>query len=483
MLDDIKILGKHSFIYGIGLILVKGIGFFLIPLYTHFIPPADYGVLEMLDLMGYFLGNIIGLGIDQALFKFYHSPEYGKERHAILSTGIIGTSIFGIFIITMLMPFSEQISYYVMGDVEYSNLIIIFFIAFLISAILNMNRAILRVQNRSILFSSVLIANALVTILLNIYFVAILKLGIRGIIYSAIIGSTIFTLFLTGLQIRDLGVLFKREIFIKMLKYGFPFVPAGIFAFILNWSDRYFLRIYSDMESIGLYALGFKIGMIIVFLINMPFSFIWNAYLFEIQKKHNNGEIYARISTYYLFILCFFGLGISIFSQEIIQIIAAKEYINSYKIIPFITTAMIFMCLETVFQVGLLIEGKSSTLAIVKGMAACVCVILNVILIPMYDRIGAAIAVTISFFICSLAILHYSQRAHKIPFEYLKLVKIYLIAVCVYIISTICIFNTPWLNTFAKIIIFILFPICIYLLKCINQEEIKYMINNIIKVN
>ena len=50
MKKEVGQLIKHSGIYGLGTILSKSVGFLMIPIYTHYFVPADYGVLELLDL-------------------------------------------------------------------------------------------------------------------------------------------------------------------------------------------------------------------------------------------------------------------------------------------------------------------------------------------------------------------------------------------------------------------------------------------------
>ena len=89
MLSHFKKLGKHTLIYGSGLLISKAVGFFLIPLYTHYLTPEDYGILELLDLTAYIIGYLIGLGMTDAILRFYHESESELEKHQIISTALI----------------------------------------------------------------------------------------------------------------------------------------------------------------------------------------------------------------------------------------------------------------------------------------------------------------------------------------------------------------------------------------------------------
>src|SRR5467141_1556910 len=200
-----------------------------------------------------------------------------------------------------------------------------------------------------------------------------------------------------------------------------------MFAFVLNWSDRYFLRLYSSIEAVGIYGLGYKFGMIVVMLVSVPFMFVWNAYMFEIEKQANARQTYARVATYFMLGLCGAGLVISVFSRELIVLMADRAYWGAEQVIPVVVLAMILMCSDNVFQVGLLIQGRTGYLSVAKGIAAAVNLALNVLLIPRYGVMGAAWATAIAFAVYAVSIFLAAQRAYRIDFEEGRLVKL---AVC-----------------------------------------------------
>ena len=260
-----------------------------------------------------------------------------------------------------------------------------------------------------------------------------------------------------------------------MLAYGIPFIPAGIFAFILNWSDRYFLRIYSDLETIGLYSLGYRMGMIIVMLIANPFTLVWNAYLFEIEKQSTAKQVYARVATYFVLALCSVGLVISIFARELIVIIAQPSYLNAYTVIPLIVLSMIFMCSDNVFQVGLLIRGKSGYIALSRGLAGMVNLGLNFVLIPGYGMLGAALSTAISFFIYAVAIFYFAQRIYYIDFEFSRLLKVALTAFIVFWVSLFVSTDDLRFSIITKLGILCLYPALLFLFKFLEGEETVFL--------
>lgn len=476
MLTELKKISKHTLIYGIGMILGKAIGFFLIPLYTRYLEPKEYGIIEMIDVSGYILGYFLFLGIDEAILKYYNKAEKKDEKDEVVSTAIIFITIFGSICLLFLFPFKELAAQYILGSENYSDLFVILFLNICIGSSLGITRIIIRAQQKSLFFIIISLTSTVMQVSLNIYFIAILHLGIKGILYSTLITSTLMGYALNIYILNQTGFKFKLTRLFEMIKYGIPFVPAGIMAFILNWSDRYFLRVYSDMEAIGLYSLGYKMGMIITFLVTVPFSFIWNSYIFEIEKKSNSRQIYARFATYFLFLLCSSGLLISVYSRELIIIMASPSYLDAYKVVPLIVLSMIFVNANTVFKVGLLISGKTGYLPLANGLAAIINILLNFILIPQYGMMGAAYSTVISFFIYITIILYTAQKKYYIEFEFSRIMKIFLAGTITFAISFwVTMPDSLFLSIAIKAGILLILPTILYITRFFAIEETNFI--------
>ena len=471
IVNDLKTLGKHTMIYGIGMMLGKALSFLLIPVYTRYLSPKDYGILELLDITGYVLGFLFGLGLDQGILKFYSQYDESQDKSGVLSTAIVFNLLLGGVLVLILLPLSQHFSQYILGAPDYTYLFILLFICLLLESVLAKGKTILRAQHRSVTFTIISLGYTVSAATLSVFFVVGLGLGLTGIYYSALICSFLFSTYLILNILKSTGVRVHWLKLKQMAAYGVPFVPVGIFAFILHWSDRYILNIYSNIETIGLYALGYKMGMSIVMLIAVPFLFIWNAYLFEIEKRPDAKQIYASIATYFVLAMTLGGLVLSVFSRELIAILAPKAYEDASRVIPIIAVAMIFMCSEDVFQVGLLIKGKSMYIALSKGIAAGVSVLFNIMLIPRYDMMGAAITVLVSMATFCAIIIHFSQKTYFIHFEYKRLGKIAAAALIVFSLTSLLNSENIWSSIILKTGMVALFPVVLVALGFLNFEE------------
>ena len=242
MNTELRTLGRHAFIYGSGFLLARAVGFLLLPLYTRFLTPEDYGAIELLDLTGFMLATVMSLGMEQAIMKYYHAYSEPADRHRVLSTAMIFATVSGLAIILAMLPARGLLARYVLGSPRYADLLYLSFVTLLVATLLKLEKTMLRAQNLSTLFTKISLVYTAIAIVLNIYFVAVRGTGPAGIFYSTLINSTVFCAYLTWRIFRQAGLHYDHAKLRDMLGYGIYFVPAGLASFVLNWADRYFLR-------------------------------------------------------------------------------------------------------------------------------------------------------------------------------------------------------------------------------------------------
>lgn len=458
MFEEIKNIGKHSAIYGFGILISKAIGFFMIPLYTHYFEPLDYGVLELLDLTSYIIGYVVGMGMGHALLRYYSYYETESEKKQVTSTALLFTLVWSGIAVLILLQFRTFLSVLLFDTSHYSLLVGLLVVNLFLGLSINLCRTELRAEQRSIFFVAISLVYTLMALALNIYFVAVLQIGIKGVLYSTLITSSLINAYLVVMTLRKTGITLSLDKLRKMVRYGIPFIPTSLMLFILNFSDRYFLRVYTDLHTVGLYALGYKIGMIVSILIAGPFNLMWSAYMFQLEKKGDAKPIFARVFTYQIFAMLTVALGLSVLSREIIEVIADKAYLAAYTVIPLISLSMVLQCSNDVLQTGVLITRKTYTLPFVVGTAAATNIVLNILLIPRYSMMGAAIATALSYGVQVMTTYVVSSRIYYIPFEWKRIAILFLSGFLVYGFSTLIRFESLTMRIPLKLTGLILFP-------------------------
>lgn len=473
MLDELKKLLKHSSIYGFGSILCKAVGFVLIPVYTHYLTPIDYGVFELLDLTVTILGILVGMGIGSAILRFYYHYELQEDKYEVISTALITITLAVSITVTLCILGAKEISSLVFGSSQYSYFLQLVLISFFFSTIATIPESFLRAEQKSTIYTSITVGTLILNLSLNIYFVVVLKIGLVGILYASVIMrflNTIVNLSVCLPKIKYRVSLAKLK---EMLKFGVPLMPASFGIFILNFADRFILKHFSNLEAVGLYSLGYKFAFMISILIISPFGMIWQAQMFEISKKRNAKEIFSKFLTYFSLVVITAAFVLSIFIKDIISLIAPPSFHSAYNVVPIISLGYVFYGFYYFFQVGILLKKKTKFLGFTVLLSALSNIILNILLIPIFGAMGAAIATSLSFLFMSASTYIFSQRLYQINYEFKRILKILVVATFLFILLLFLDTGSLLANILLRILFVIGFYLILYIAKFFKHEEIK----------
>jgi len=471
MTEDIKKLLKHSATYGTGIVLGKLVGFIMLPIYTRLLTPEDYGVYHLLVFTTSIISMIIGVGISHAVLRFYYQYENQKDRNEVISTALFSNIFIFSFFFIFLFQLSPFFSNLVLDDRNYTFFFKLIFFNLLLSAGYEVPLAFIRAQQKSTKFVTLSLISLILHLSLNIYFVVILKKGVLGILYSNIIASVLTSMYLsfdTFKQIRFHFSICKAK---ELFKYGAPLIISNIGGFILTFSDRYFLKFYGTLADVGIYSLGYKFGMLMSILILNPFNQIWSAQMFEVAKKHNSSEIYSKVFTYFSLVLVVFGLFISLFTKDIIRLMANPTFWDAYKVVPVIVLAYVIYGFFILSVVGILVSKRTGLIAYITVVACCANLLSNYLLIPRFAMMGAAWATVISFLIRFFGAYFVSQRIMPLSYDWSKICKLFFLAIIFYFFSKYIDFNNPISSIAFNSFIFLIFLLTIYKINIFNNNE------------
>lgn len=477
MLEELKKLLKHSSIYGFGSILGKAVGFFMIPIYTHYLTPLDYGVFELLDLTVTILGILVGMGIGSAILRFYYYYELQEDKYEVISTALIIITLVVSISVALCILAASEISSFVFGSIQYSYFLQLVLISFFFTTIATIPESFLRAEQKSTIYTSITVGTLILNLSLNIYFIVVLKIGLLGILYASVLMR--FLNMVVNLSVCIPKIKFRVSLvkLKEMLKFGIPLMPANFGLFILNFADRFILKHFSNLEDVGLYSLGYKFAFMISLLIISPFTMIWQAQMFEISKKRNAKEIFSRFLTYFSLVVITAAFVLSIFIKDIISLIAPPNFNSAYKVVPIISLGYVFYGFYYFFQVGILLEKKTKFLGFAVLFSALSNIILNILLIPIFGAMGAGIAALLSFLFISLSTYIFSQKLYKINYEFKRILKTLSVAIFLFILLLFLDTDSLLLNILVKIIFVIVFYVILYVAKFFKDDEVKKIKN------
>jgi len=432
MYETLKDTVKHTAVYGLGNILSKFVGFLMIPVYTRYLTPEDYGTVELLFLTVSILSIILSVGIERAVLRYFFDSDELSERKKVISSAhffILGTATLTVLI---LWPLADFFSEVILGYKEGAFYFRLIFLILLCDVAVIVPLAFIRAEHRSALYISSAIGRLILVLALNIYWVVFAGRKVDGVLYANLTGSAVVSLFLIAYTLRKVGFRFSLPKLRAMLVFGLPLVPASIGMFSLTYADRYFLKAYTDIHTVGLYALGYKFGILLSFLITQPFLLMWSAQMFEVAKRPDARFIYRRYVTYFSFVFLFSGLALSLLVREIIAVMADPAYYEAHTVVPILVLGYYFVGIRYQFEVSMLLKNKTIYLSAILLGSAAVNLFLNALFIRFYGMMGAAIATTLSFLGLAIATLLVGRRVYPISYEFSRLAKLLLTTITLF---------------------------------------------------
>jgi O-antigen/teichoic acid export membrane protein len=476
MLNFLKEVTKHTSIYGMGGMATKVIGFFLLPLYTHYLTPADYGVLGLLYITMRVLDIVVIQGLTTSIFRAYSFDYKGDPDNQAdaVCTAYYYSIASAILFFGGMVVLSGPINDLIFKNANWAHLIRLMLLAGIFRATQNIPRQIMRAHRKSVAYSTIQLADMVAAALLNILFIVVMKKGLAGIVYSEVIREGLLMIVFYFPVRRYLSKRFSRAKLHEMLAFGLPKVPGGLSFLVLSASDRYFLEHYSTATELGLYSVGYRLATLISdFAIN-PFIQTWPTMYFPLCKdsKDEGKEVLGRFLTYFTVVVGFMGLAICVFVQPLLHIMADPKFHGADRVVPLVVAALLFSGLYRVITVGVNIRKKNYWLPIMVGGAAVVNIIFNALLIPRWGMMGAAWATVIAYAVMCIASYYVDEHYFPIRYEWGRIGRILAALAITY---TVSVYATPE-NLFGQIAcgfaMLMLYPALLGALGFYNESEL-----------
>jgi O-antigen/teichoic acid export membrane protein len=421
----IKDIVKHSSIYSIGNVLSKIIAFVLIPIYTRYLTPSDYGRLEILSVTENILIMLCSLGVGSGFIKafLYDSHDINQQKKAATTAyGFIAAVSF--LICGSLAIFSGPMSSLLLGDEAFAFWLVMTSITGFFGANNIIPFRVYRTELKSVKYTLINLVQFLIVSISNIYFIVFLGLGVVGILYGSLIGGALVFL-INFVSIRRYFVLeFCTVMLKKMLRFGLPLIPAMLALWVITSTDRYFLMHFSNSNELGLYSMGFRFAVILDIVFRGPFDTNWPSIYFPLAKQPNAQQEFSKIFTYYLLVGSFLCLGLSLFAKPVIHLMTTSAFYSAYEVITILALAILFQGVSSILGVGIGISGKTEYGTLTVGGAAILNIVLNFLLIPTLGMKGAALATMISFAFMAFAVYRISQKLFPLQYEFERIAKI-----------------------------------------------------------
>lgn len=392
-----KIL-SHGSIYLCGNILRRVVSFVMLPIYTRYLTPADYGTIELLSMVIDFVAILFGLRIGEAVFRFYYQYDDAKDRGEVIFTSIALVGLLNAVGVLILLVASGPIARIVLGSADLARLLGLFSFTLIFQSVTETTFTFIRAQQRPWLFVSFSTMKLVVQLSLNIYFVVGLRMAAEGVILSSLVSSLAITIPMLWYTLSKTGISFSLEKARSMTSFSLPLVLNSLISFYITFGDRYFLRVLGGgLDEVGVYALGYRFGFLLSFLVGDPFFSIWNSEKYITAKRPDARERFRNVFLLLSAAMVLVMVGISIFVQDVLRIMADSDFWGAGLIVPIVLLAYAFNNWLGFTNLGLFLYGKTGDIALGTAISAGVITVGYVLLIPLLGGVGAALATAIAY--------------------------------------------------------------------------------------
>lgn len=408
----------------------------MLPVFTAFLSPDDFGMVAILTILSFFLLSVFSLGLLSSIGLCYF-----EEGDLLRKEQTIWTSFFVLLISSALMLllfslFIKGIGKTIVNSYDYDYYLFLTAVSTFFSIISIPFSLRLQLEQKAGLYFWLTLASAISGVLINILFVVIFDRGLQGMIEGILIGKVIFFIIFLIPALKFSEVHMNYKLSKELVKLGIQTVPGFFCAHIILYGNTFFLGKYNSLAEAGLYTVGFNIGFALQLIIS-GFTSAWTPfYMSYINKQDGAGPLFGKIFTYYLFVIGLVSLLFYVFAKPLIILFATPEFFNAQKIIGLTATAQLFLGLYTVFNAPIMLAKQPlySTFCLLTATAAFIGMMF--VFIPGYGIVGACIALILGYIILDILLLgwgYFNKNQLHIKYERKKTVLFLLLYLVVII--------------------------------------------------
>ncbi len=436
--SDLKRVASSSGLYAVATLLQRGPSFVLLPVYTRFLVPADYGVTELLNALSAVLFGLLLLGLPSALTKVLHRDcETDEERAAALPTALALDSIPLFLGGCLLFLFAEPLGQLLIGEPGRGLAIRLTVGAVLLASLVDIVLAGFRAREKALSFVYLNLLQFGLGMLLNITLVVAFRMGILGVLWGNLIAAALALPFGLFLARKEILLRFERRLVKPLLSFGILVLPTAITGWVITMADRYVLRYYGALEDVAVYSVGYKIGMVLQMGVVWPFQLAWPAVAFSISKRIGHQETYARVLTYLSASLALGVLGLSLVSRVGLTAFAGPSYSRAHEVVPWVALAYAFAGVQFCLAPGVHLSGQTRRLPWYSLVGALLNLGLNFWWVPAYGMMGSTWATTVAYFYLAASTAWLSHSSYPVKWEYGRILRIVIAGGIIYTMGTL----------------------------------------------
>ncbi|WP_022941054.1 lipopolysaccharide biosynthesis protein [Psychromonas hadalis] len=397
---------KQSCLYGASIALMKGVSLLLLPFIAHHLSANEFGRLEVISTLAIIGSIIVGMGLEDTLFRFA-GPAKNKQQQRLITSEIFTLTLFiGLLALFFAWFIATGLSKFIPGQPSiYEVRLVLLMLA--LEGCIAIPLGWLRMQNKAGFFFFISSGRALLQALLVATFLFFDR-GVAGILEAGLIAATLQALILGSWQIKDTGLHFSRTTSYRSLIYSLPIVGSGIVAFVLNGLDRWVLADYTSLIDVAVFSIAAKFALATVLLLQ-PFGMWWSPRRFEVLKGINGKQQVAKVIAMGSCLALSIAVFVALVSPTLIILLLPDNYHQASLYVVALVFIMLLKELVELFNIGCFHGNTTNSQLLINIIGASIGLLIMFWLTPLYQVWGLISALLIAQSVRLLLFYNISQ--------------------------------------------------------------------------
>jgi len=467
MADLLRRLATTGAAYTAASVLSKILAVLLLPLYTSYVNPSDYGVAELLFTSVVTASIVIRFGLIEALLRFFYLPD--EDGRKVVATGFAALFWVSTAAAVLAMPFAPLIADLLSDEVP-TDLVRISIGGLWILTLYEYLITLFRLDERAKMYFAFTIAHVLVAIPLTVLLVVVGDEGARGLLIGSYASGIPFVLWMMFAERHRLSLVPDRQLIGRMLKFGLPTMPAELSLYSLQFIDRIILIRYVGAAELGLYALAFKFSQAIQVVVR-GFQLAWPPLAYSIRDDEEARRAYAVVLTAFIALCAFIVVGMWLEARWIVRLLAAPEFFDAYEVIgPLALGAALYgVYLPLIVILGR--TGRTDLSSPVTVVATISNVALNLALVPAYGIVGAGFALVASYAIVVALLAFVTHRIFPIHWQWRRMAVAVGAAVLLVVVGELALPTDGAAGMLGRAALWLSYPVLLWFGGAIDRRE------------
>jgi O-antigen/teichoic acid export membrane protein len=416
-----RALSRHAFVYGAGITLQRAVGFLMLPLYTHRLTKADYGLMALIDSAVGLVALLVGLNLSEALIRIYNEEESEPGRRLTVATAVLTNALLAGFVALVLSLFAPTIGPELIGAPCPPHLVVLALTTMALDCAATPSFTYLRLLDRSGMFVGVSLARLVIAVTLNVVWLGFFHGGITAYFASGAIASGAQCLGICAWTFGRVPLRIGRAALVRLLKFSLPLVPASVCSLVLHQASRQVLGRAGALEALGVFGVAYQLGNIVSNGIVQPFSLVWSTKIYEVIREPDGNRSVARVFLWFALVLTWGAVGLSLLGRPLLESgFVGAGFGLAARSVPLVALAYVLFGLGFIVHFGVFIAKRTEKSLYAAAIAAVVSIAANILglLVVRPEDLDLVPAVSGVFSFLVLAVLRYKYAQELYPFPY-----------------------------------------------------------------